>query len=49
MVALPLVHTAGLTAAVFGAANTLLLRVRIAVEEGALGDRRVEEARRGRG
>lgn len=35
-VALPMVHTAWLTAAVFTLANTLLLRVRIGVEEQAL-------------
>lgn len=35
-VALPLLHTAWLTAAVFGALNALLLRQRIRVEEGVL-------------
>ncbi len=37
-VALPLVHTAWLTAAVFTLANALLLSVRIRVEKAALGD-----------
>jgi methyltransferase len=37
-VALPLVHTAWLTAAVFTLANALLLSVRIRVENAALGD-----------
>lgn len=36
-VALPLVHTAWVTAAVFTLANALLLAVRIRVEDGALG------------
>jgi methyltransferase len=36
MLALPLLHTAWVTALVFGLANALLLRVRIRVEEGAL-------------
>jgi methyltransferase len=37
-IALPLVHTAWVTAAVFTVANTALLRVRIAAEEQALRD-----------
>jgi methyltransferase len=37
-VALPLVHTAWLTAAVFTLANALLMSVRIRVENAALGD-----------
>ncbi len=37
VVALPLVHSAWLTAAVFSAANALVLRTRIRVEEGVLG------------
>lgn len=36
LAALPLVHTAALTALVFGVANALLLRVRIRAEEQAL-------------
>ena len=36
VVALPLIHTAWLTAAVFGAANLLILRTRIRVEDSAL-------------
>ena len=35
--ALPLVHTAWLTAAVFTLANAMLLRVRLRVENSALG------------
>jgi methyltransferase len=37
-VALPLVHTAWVTAAVFTAANAVLLRTRVRCEEAALGD-----------
>ena len=45
--ALPMVHTAWLTAIVFSVANALVLRVRVAVEEAALaGD--VDEHGRGR-
>ena len=36
LAALPLVHTAWMTAAVFGVANLLILRVRIRVENDAL-------------
>jgi methyltransferase len=36
LAALPLLHSAWLTAAVFSAANALLLAVRIRVEENAL-------------
>jgi len=43
IVALPLIHTAWLTALLFGAANVLLLRVRIAVEEAALAQSGVEQ------
>jgi methyltransferase len=38
LVALPLVHTAWLTAVVFGAANLVLLRHRIRVEDAALSE-----------
>ena len=46
MVALPLVHTAWLTAVVFGALNLLLLGRRIRVEDAALGRRPGAPARR---
>lgn len=49
MVALPLVHSAWITAAAFGGANCLLLRRRIAVEERALRAGRQEEVRGGGG
>ena len=46
VVALPLVHTAWLTAVVFGALNLLLLGRRIRVEDAALGRRPGAPARR---
>jgi methyltransferase len=39
MLALPLVHSAWLTAAVFSLANAAMLRVRIHTEDAALGRR----------
>ncbi len=49
IVALPLVHTAWVTALLFGAANALVLRVRIAAEEAALRRAGLEQAPTGSG